>query len=568
MPPIKGNANNNVLTGTSGNDEIYGYEGNDVLISIGGNDYLDGGLGADTMDGGTGNDTYVVDSVVDKIVEHANGGNDTIRASIDYGLAWADNVENIVLTGSANIDAYGNTVDNQLIGNSGNNILWAGGGNDILKGGGGDDFLNGGTGDDSMVGGAGDDTFVVDSLGDTVTEYVGQGTDTVESSVDFTLSATLENLVLTGSAVVGTGNEHNNEITGNSGNNYLDGGAGADTMAGGNGNDTYYVDQSGDTVIEADHEGHDQVNSWVTFALNDPDIENLCLLGSANINGFGNDEDNVIVGNSGTNQLFGFGGDDNLAGYFGAATMRGGEGDDSYLVAGDDDLVIEGMDQGNDTVRTVGDMSYKLSANLENLHLAKDGHGNATGNALHNFITGSMYDNEIDGGAGQDSMFGGDGNDVYYVDNEHDSTSESANEGNDTVYSTVNFNLHLNVETLSLQFGNAISATGNDLDNTLLGNAGDNVLNGADGADSLSGLGGNDAFVFNAGEAHGDVVFEFEGNGSGAGDVLQFVGYGPGATFTQQTETTWLVSSADGTVQEVISFVGAPTIDVTDYVFL
>ena len=100
-----------------------------------------------------------------------------------------------------------NALGNQIVGNSGDNDLWGLGGDDILKGFGGDDILIGGTGDDTMVGGSGDDYYVVDSEGDWVYEYANQGTDTVESSVTYTLGDYVEKLILSGSGNInGYGN--------------------------------------------------------------------------------------------------------------------------------------------------------------------------------------------------------------------------------------------------------------------------------------------------------------------------------------------------------------------------
>ena len=131
--------------------------------------------------------------------------------------------------------------------------------------------------------------------------------------------------------------------------------------------------------------------------------------------------------------------------------------------------------------------------------------------------------------------------------------------------------LSANIETLSLNVGTASSAIGKAQENVIDGNVGDNFLNGGDGADQLSGLGGNDTFVFQAGQAQGDSVYEFEGNGAAAGDSLHFSGYGTlaaGATFVQQNATDWLITSADGLISETIILMGAPAVDASDFVFV
>src|SRR5262249_35551830 len=119
---------------------------------------------------------------------------------------------------------------------------------------------------DIMTGGAGNDTYFVDNPGDVVVEATKGGTDTVESSVSYTLPVNVENLILTGTDPInGTGNSAANQITGNDAANIIDGKAGADTMIGGDGDDTYIVDNTGDTVTEDAGKGTDTVTSSVSF---------------------------------------------------------------------------------------------------------------------------------------------------------------------------------------------------------------------------------------------------------------------------------------------------------------
>src|SRR4051812_49952629 len=166
-------------------------------------------------------------------------------------------------------------------------------------------------------------------------------------------------------------------ITGNSGNNVLDGAGGADTMAGGLGNDTYVVDNAGDVVTEALNAGTDTVQSSLANYTLTANVENLTLTGSANINGTGNGDANVITGNSGNNIIDGAGGAD---------TMVGGLGDDTYVVDNAGDVVTEALNAGTDTVQS--SIAYTPRAdNEEKQTLAGGANINRTGKGLTKRIT-------------------------------------------------------------------------------------------------------------------------------------------------------------------------------------
>jgi len=335
---LAANVENLVLTGTTA---ING-TGNALVNTITGNsaiNTLDGGAGADTLLGGAGNDIYVVDDAGDVVTENANEGTDQINSAVSYTLP--SNVENLSLTGTANINATGNALANVLNGNAGNNSL------------------DGGVGADTLVGGAGNDIYVVDNTGDVITEAASAGTDLVQSSISYVLGTNVENLTLTGSAAINaTGNTVANILIGNSGNNILDGGAGADTMSGGAGNDIYTIDNAGDIATENAGEGNDQVKSSLTYTLI-ANLEALLLTGTTAINGTGNILDNLLVGNSGNNVLNGAAGNDILQGAAGDDTLTdtagnnvfdGGAGIDTITAGVGNDFIAGGL--GNDTITT------------------------------------------------------------------------------------------------------------------------------------------------------------------------------------------------------------------------
>jgi Ca2+-binding RTX toxin-like protein len=473
-------------------DFLNGGDGNDNLDGGDGNDTLDGGAGNDTLIGGLGDDTYIVDSTTDTIIENVGEGTDIIFSSVTFSLAALANIEKLTLTGTDAINGTGNAANNVITGNTANNSI------------------NGGAGNDTLIGGLGDDTYIVDSTTDTIIENIGEGTDTIFSSVTFSLAAlvNIENLTLAGTGgIKGTGNAANNVITGNTGNNSLNGGGGNDTLIGSLGNDTYVVDSTTDTIIENAGEGTDTISSTVTFSLATlANIENLTLTGTAAINGTGNTANNVITGNSGNNTLNGGSGNDKLTGGAGNDTLIGGLGNDTYTVDSNTDTIIENAGEGTDTVSSSVTFSLSALVNIENLTLTGTAAINGTGNTANNVITGNSGNNSLNGGsgndkltggAGNDTLIGGLGNDTYTVDSTTDTIVENTGEGTDTVSSSVTFSLAalVNVENLTLTGTAAINGTGNTANNVITGNTGNNSLDGGAGNDILTGKTGKDTLT-------------------------------------------------------------------------
>jgi len=336
------------------------------------------------------------------------------------------------------------------------------------------------------------------------------------------------------------GNE-DDVIDGRAGNDTMaiDGRAGNDTMAGGLGNDTYFVDSTGDKVIENPGQGVDAIRASVTYSLQ-ANVKNLTLTGISAINGSGNALANSLVGNSANNTLAGLGGADALDGGDGidtasyaasfagvnislqAGTATGGDAEGDTFVRienltgsqfgetlegnSGNNLLLGG--NGSDTVsyahatsgvsvtlastaaqNTVGAGIDTLSA-FENL-MGSQHEDMLTGNNSANLLMGLGGNDVLVGGSGADTMVGGDGNDSYTVDNSGDFIDETGGSGIDIVNTSMTFSLadavHVkgDVENPTLMGTSGINGTGNALDNAITGNGGANILarlGGADGA--------------------------------------------------------------------------------------
>ncbi|MBF0803600.1 MULTISPECIES: calcium-binding protein [unclassified Neisseria] len=260
----------------------------------------------------------------ERIIEKPGQGTDTAYSRVSYTLP--DHVENLTLVGHGAINAAGNGQANVLTGNNNRNRLLGLAGDDTLYGHGGNDILDGGSGADAMHGGNGHDIYYVDNTRDTVIELENHGTDTVFSSVGYTLPAHVENLALTGSGNLnGSGNNGNNTLNGNHGNNHLSGGGGNDTLSGQGGNDLLIGGDGSDKLYGG--AGNDRLIGGKAVSL----IENS--LGERYYPDPGD-------------------GDDYLDGGAGDDLLAGGNGDDTYFFARGygHDTIIDYRTPGVETV--------------------------------------------------------------------------------------------------------------------------------------------------------------------------------------------------------------------------
>lgn len=296
-----------------------------------------------------------------------------------------------------------------------------------------------------------------------------------------------------------TGNSGNNIITGENGNDTLLGGAGKDTLYGGNGddvlfggygydtlygglgNDFYYINSYQDTIVEYSYQGVDTVIANVSYALSGY-LENLELIGSYAINGYGTGFHNYILGNEGNNKLYGYGGNDTLSGGSGFDFLYGGIGNDSYLFNLGDEYAyindIKGIDgiefgdniakedliftrqsrnlvinvQNSEDTLVIGNYFYNQAYRVEKFIFSDDSIMNNTditilkeGNSYSNKLIGLNLSDEVYGysgndyistGYGNDIINGGLGNDKLYGGRGNDTYNFALGNGRDTIYDT------------------------------------------------------------------------------------------------------------------------------------
>lgn len=533
------------LSGTSGNDVINGTNVNDRIQGLSGDDSLFGGQGVDTLVGGLGNDTYSVDSLSDVVTELPKEGIDLVLSAVNYTLG--SDLENLTLAGGSDINGTGNELNNVLVGNRGSNIL------------------DGGVGVDTMSGGIGHDTYVVDDPDDVITEDANEGTDTIRSSLSYTLGENVENLRLVGlTDLNGTGNTLDNVLVGNSGNNVLTGGTGNDRLHGATGTDSLLGEQGDDTyrfdvgdgidmiqdvatvdegnqilfgagitqadliftqdqaartvTIQVGSSGADKLvlthfdptgtnGSLVvkTLAFADESQVSLTSLLGPTITIYGTENDDVLVGTSGNDGIDAGAGND---------TVYGNTGDD-FILAGSGVDSVTG-DAGADTITGGSEIDYLYGGEGDDAINGDAGNDTLAGDAGADVLVGGAGNDVMNGGLGADRLDGGDGDDTLYID--ADDTSISSGAGFDVVNVVGAAGVTLDVATASVEV-----TVGNDGDDTFNGGAAtvSLSLDGGAGNDALTGGSANDVLqgglgtdVLNAG-AGNDVL-----NGGLGADAL------------------------------------------------
>ncbi|MEK0194956.1 calcium-binding protein, partial [Microcoleus anatoxicus] len=386
--------------------------------------------------------------------------------------------------------------------------------NEFLLGTGAAETINGGAGDDvldagattpgawqTLIGGAGNDIYVYRQLNGSV--LIGAAAETSSSGTDTVVFADLALSDMTvgvfnyaGSSTPGEGQALRFSWT----------------RAG----------QSGELRLAnmgANIERFEFADGTTLSSINGNDLQ---LIGSA-----GNDR---IRGTAGNDKITGGAGNDYISGGPGSDSLLGGDGDDWIETDKDDTLFSGGA--GNDTLVFRGDKSMEYRLQLGDFENIETGHGNdkiygtegenfiylgggndaAWGLGGNDIILGGDGDDILDGGAGSDRLIGGAGNDTFIVDDALDVIVESANEGNDTVNTTLkNFSLELlsEVENLTYSGNLAFNGLGNARGNIITSGQGNDVLRGGAGDDKLNGASGDDLLE---GEAGDDMLSGGSGN--------------------------------------------------------
>jgi Ca2+-binding RTX toxin-like protein len=315
----------------------------------------------------------------------------TTTLDANIGIAFNCTIEN-ARGGAGNDTIVGNDATNQLRGNAGDDTISGGAGNDLIDGaagadtekgeGGNDTFLAGtDTGNDSIDGGDGTD--VVTYLGAKAAVTVNLATGTASGTDAGDAAGIGSDSLVSIESVIDSA--FNDTLIGSAGADIFSGGAGNDRMTGSSGLDTAsYASASGPVTVDLS----------VTTA------QNTVSAGQDTLSGIEN-----LIGSAFNDTLTGGKTANVIDGGAGADAMAGGLGNDTYRVDNVGDTVTEALNAGRDLV--VANVTFTLSADIENLTLGGWSAIDGTGNALANVIRGNGAANVLSGGAGADQLLGG-----------------------------------------------------------------------------------------------------------------------------------------------------------------
>ena len=444
-----------------------------------------------------------------------------IQAGASPMTATAGSNSAFMLGGDGSDVLTGGSANDVLMGGKGNDQLNGGGGDDLIIGGSDKDIIDGGTGADTMYGGGGDDTYYVDSKNDVVVENAAAGTDTVISTVTYTLPDNVDNLTLAGTdSINGRGNALDNIITGNSAANIIFGGAGNDNIIGGDGNNKLFGEAGNDFIVGGNND--DYIDGGADNDTISGGAGNNKLFGDAG-NDFivGGKDNDIIFGGSGNDTIWGGGGNDKLYSGGGSDILYGGAGNDFYYVEADGntnriedkegtnilyignriitdfcwntgnaryesrDGQVVGAFSGTDFVVTYADTTVILNEDFEwgdfgidlitpstNLNPIL---GDQKPEDLNDILYGTSASDQIIGLTGVDLVYGGSGSDEIFVTNQGDMAT-----------------LIAAGETAPDQGGTGELADGGSGDDFVYGSNASDLLCGGSGNDLLVGGGGDD----------------------------------------------------------------------------